>query len=331
MKKAKALPVIYLFLLVCLIWVLSGCQKRGMEPVTEETQTDSTIHIVTTIFPLYDFARAVCGEGCQFISADITMLLAPGMETHSYEPTPQDMIKIQDCDLFLYIGGESDAWVEEILSSMDQPVKALRLMETVNLLEEEGEEEEEAEYDEHIWTSPANAIKMLESIRDAICEIVNARQTKMGIDSYVPIADMFAENANSYIEKVRTLDKEFVEFFDSVSNQTVFFGDRFPFLYFVKEYGLSYYAAFPGCYEGSEPSVADITKLIDEAKALSVDTVYYIEMSNHQIADVIAESTGVSTAMIHSCHNVSKEDFDNQITYLELMQNNLETFKGTMK
>ena len=331
MKKAKALPVIYLFLLVCLIWVLSGCQKRGMEPVTEETQTDSTIHIVTTIFPLYDFARAVCGEESQFISADITMLLAPGMETHSYEPTPQDMIKIQDCDLFLYIGGESDAWVEEILSSMDQPVKALRLMETVNLLEEEGEEEEEAEYDEHIWTSPANAIKMLESIRDAICEIVNARQTKMGIDSYVPIADMFAENANSYIEKVRTLDKEFVEFFDSVSNQTVFFGDRFPFLYFVKEYGLSYYAAFPGCYEGSEPSVADITKLIDEAKALSVDTVYYIEMSNHQIADVIAESTGVSTAMIHSCHNVSKEDFDNQITYLELMQNNLETFKGTMK
>lgn len=331
MKKAKALPVIYLFLLVCLIWVLSGCQKRGMEPVTEETQTDSTIHIVTTIFPLYDFARAVCGEGSQFISADITMLLAPGMETHSYEPTPQDMIKIQDCDLFLYIGGESDAWVEEILSSMDQPVKALRLMETVNLLEEEGEEEEEAEYDEHIWTSPANAIKMLESIRDAICEIVNARQTKMGIDSYVPIADKFAENANSYIEKVRTLDKEFVEFFDSVSNQTVFFGDRFPFLYFVKEYGLSYYAAFPGCYEGSEPSVADITKLIDEAKALSVDTVYYIEMSNHQIADVIAESTGVSTAMIHSCHNVSKEDFDNQITYLELMQNNLETFKGTMK
>ena len=326
MKKAKTLPVIYLFLLVCLIWVLSGCQKRGTEPVTEETQTDSTIHI-----PLYDFARAVCGDGSQFIAADITMLLAPGMETHSYEPTPQDMIKIQDCDLFLYIGGESDAWVEEILSSMDQPVKALRLMETVNLLEEEGEEEEEAEYDEHIWTSPANAIKMLESIRDAICEIVNARQTKMGIDSYVPIADMFAENANSYIEKVRTLDKEFVEFFDSVSNQTVFFGDRFPFLYFVKEYGLSYYAAFPGCYEGSEPSVADITKLIDEAKALSVDTVYYIEMSNHQIADVIAESTGVSTAMIHSCHNVSKEDFENQITYLELMQNNLETFKGTMK
>ena len=153
----------------------------------------------------------------------------------------------------------------------------------------------------------------------------------MGIDSYVPIADMFAENANQYIAAVQTLDKDFMEFFDSVSNRTIFFGDRFPFLYFVKEYGLTYYAAFPGCYEGSEPSVADITKLIDEAKASSVDTVYYIEMSNHQIADVIAESTGVSTAMIHSCHNVSKEDFENQITYLELMQNNLETFKGTMK
>ena len=330
MKKAKALPVIYLFLLVCLIWVLSGCQKRGAEPVTEGTQKHSTIHIVTTNFPLYDFARAVCGDGSQFIEADITMLLAPGMETHSYEPTPQDIIKIQDCDLFLYIGGESDAWVEDILSSMDQPVKTLRLMETVDLLEEEGEEEE-TEYDEHIWTSPANAIKMLESIRDEICGIVKARQTEMDIDSYVPIEDMFAENANTYIEAVQTLDKEFKELFESVSTRTVFFGDRFPFLYFVKEFGLSYYAAFPGCYEGSEPSVADITKLIDEAKALSVDTVYYIEMSNHQIADVIAESTGISTAMIHSCHNVSKEDFENQITYLELMHNNLETFKGTMK
>lgn len=311
-----------LFLLVCLMWVLGGCQKRGVEPVTEETQKDSTIHIVTTNFPLYDFARAVCGEGSSFIDADITMLLSPGMETHSYEPTPQDMIRIQDCDLFLYIGGESDAWVEEILSSMDQPVKTLRLMETVELLEEEGEEgEEETEYDEHIWTSPANAVKMMESIRDEICAIV----------SDAPTADMFTENANAYIEEIRALDRKYGEFFDSVTNRTLFFGDRFPFLYLVKEFGLSYYAAFPGCYEGSEPSAADITKLIDEAKALSVDTIYYIELSSHQIADVIAESTGVSTAMIHSCHNVSKDDFENQITYLELMQNNLETFKGTMK
>lgn len=330
MKKKDILRAICLLILVCLIWMMIGCQKKGEEQVTEETQTDSTIHIVTTNFPLYDFARAVCGEGSQYIHADITMLLSPGMETHSYEPTPQDMIRIQDCDLFLYIGGESDVWVEDILSSMDQPIRTLRLMETVDLLEEEGDEEE-TEYDEHIWTSPANAVKMMEAIRDAVCEIVNARQTEMGIESYVPIADMFADHANAYIDEIRTLDGEFRAFFDTVTNRTAFFGDRFPFLYFVKEFGLSYYAAFPGCYEGSEPSAADITKMIDEARARSVETVYYIEMSSHQIADVIAETTGASTAMIHSCHNVSKEDFENQITYLELMHNNLETFKGTMK
>ena len=330
MKKNRILLTICLLVLVCCMQLLSGCKKEGREPVTEDTQPNSTIRIVTAIFPLYDFARAVCGNGSQFIHADISMLLSPGMETHSYEPTPQDMIKIQDCDLFLYIGGESDAWVEELLSSMDQPVHTLRLMDVVDLLEEEGEEDE-TEYDEHIWTSPANAVKMMEAIRDEICALVNRRQAELGVESYVPISDMYAGYADTYIDAIKELDEEYRTFFDSVSNKTLFFGDRFPFLYLVKEYGLSYYAAFPGCYEGSEPSAADITKLIDEARALSVDTIYYIEFSNHQIADVIAESTGAATAMIHSCHNVSKEDFEAHVTYLELMQNNLETFKGTVK
>ena len=331
MKKKKILLTICLLVLVCCMLVFTGCRKTGPEADTEDTQLNSTIHIVATIFPLYDFARAVCGRGSEYIHADISMLLSPGMETHSYEPTPQDMIKIQDCDLFLYIGGESDAWVEELLSSMDQPVHTLRLMDTVDLLEEEGEEEEESEYDEHIWTSPANAVKMMEAIRDEICKIVNHRQAQLGVESYIPIADMYAGYADAYIDAIKDLDEEYRTFFDSASGKTLFFGDRFPFLYLVKEYGLSYYAAFPGCYEGSEPSAADITKLIDEAQALSVDTIYYIEFSNNQIADVIAESTGASTAMIHSCHNVSKEDFDSQITYLELMQKNLETFKGTFE
>ena len=263
------------------------------------------------------------------IQMDVTMLLAPGMETHSYEPTPQDIIRIQDCDLFLYIGGESDEWVEEILSSMDQPVNALKLMDYVDPLEEEGTEE--SEYDEHIWTSPVNAVKMIGAIRDEIWKLVNRRQGELGIESYQPIADMYAGYADAYIQEIEALDQEFRTFFESVQNKTVFFGDRFPFLYFVKEYGLSYYAAFPGCYEGSEPSAADITGLIDEARALSVSTIYYIELSNHQIADVIAESTGASTAMIHTCHNVAQEDFNSGVTYLDLMRDDLATFQATMK
>ena len=327
MKKTVLIILCAILAAACIL--LPGCQRTPKEPETEQGSGSATIRIVTTIFPLYDFARAVCGNGSTPISADVTMLLAPGMETHSYEPTPQDIIRIQDCDLFLYIGGESDEWVEEILSSMDRPVHALRLMEYVDLLEEEGEEEEE--YDEHIWTSPVNAVKMLEAIRDDVWELVNAKQAALGIESYQPIADMYAGYADTYIEEIRELDQEFRDLFANVSEKTVFFGDRFPFLYFVKEYGLSYYAAFPGCYEGSEPSVADITGLVDEAKALSVSTIYYIELSNHQIADVIAESTGASTAMIHSCHNVSQADFNSGATYLDLMRCNLETFKATLK
>lgn len=327
MKKTVLIILCVILAVGCIL--LQGCQRMPKEPETEPGSKTATIQIVTTIFPLYDFARAVCRQGSTPIGADITMLLAPGMETHSYEPTPQDIIRIQDCDLFLYIGGESDEWVEEILESMDQPVHAVRLMDYVDPLEEEGEEEDE--YDEHIWTSPVNAIKMLEAIRDEVCDLVNAKQTELGIESYQPIADMYAGYADEYIGEIRELDQEFRELFAGVSNKTVFFGDRFPLLYFVKEYGLSYYAAFPGCYEGSEPSVADITGLVDEAKALSVSTIYYIELSNHQIADVIAESTGASTAMIHSCHNVSQEDFNSGATYLDLMRGNLETFKATLK
>ena len=325
----KTVWIILCVILAAAYILLPGCQRIPKEPETEQGSGSATIRIVATNFPLYDFARAVCGKGSTPISADVTMLLAPGMETHSYEPTPQDIIRIQDCDLFLYIGGESDEWVEEILSSMDQPVHALRLMDFVNLLEEEGEEEDE--YDEHIWTSPVNAIKMLEAIRDEVCEIVNAKQTELGIESYQPIADMYAGYADAYINEIRQLDQDFRDLFAETKNHTVFFGDRFPLLYFVKEYGLSYYAAFPGCYEGSEPSAADITGLIDEAKALSVNTIYYIELSNHQIADVIADSTGASTAMIHSCHNVSQEDFNSGATYLDLMRGNLETSKATLE
>ena len=323
--KRRVLTLCMILILGCMF--LSACKGTPAEPESGKSDASGKIRIVATIFPLYDFARAACGEGSTPISAEVTMLLSPGMETHSYEPTPQDIIRIQDCDLFLYIGGESDAWVEEILSSMDKPVHALKLMDQVDLLEEDGEEE----YDEHIWTSPVNAIRMMEAIRDEIWKLVNEKQAELEIESYYPIADMFAGYADAYIDEIRELDRQFGELFADKAGKTLFFGDRFPFLYFVKEYGLSYYAAFPGCYEGSEPSVSDITGLVDEAKALSVSTIYYIELSNHQIADVIAESTGASTAMIHSCHNVTQEEFNSGATYLDLMRNNLETFKATLK
>lgn len=316
--------------------LLSGCTR----PKPEEK--NDVISVVTTNFPLYDFSKAVFGEGTEYINGKIHMLLSPGMESHSYEPTPQDIIKIQDCDLFLYIGGENDEWVEEILDSMDEPVRTLKLMDYAELLEEDqtGEEhehehdheqEEEIEYDEHIWTSPVNAAKMVTAIQKELCTICDEKQLNAGIESDVSISDAFRQNGEAYVKEILQLDEAFHQFFDTVENKTIFFGDRFPFAYFAKEYGLSYEAAFPGCYEGSEPSAATITRLIDDAKGLGVSTIYYIEFSNHQIADVIADSIGGNTAMIHSCHNVTQAEMDAGVTYIDLMTTNLRTFTETMK
>lgn len=326
-----------IFITICVaaeaIFMLSACAAK-----TPVNNTNS-ISVVTTNFPLYDFSKAVFGDENGYFDTDVCMLLSPGMESHSYEPTPQDIIKIQDCDLFVYIGGENDEWVEEILESMDRPIRTLKLMDYVELVEEDdmghehGEESEteEIEYDEHIWTSPVNAKKMVEVIRDEICTICDEKQDENGIKTEKPISETFRQNAAGYIEKLVQLDKDFRTLFDRVENKIVFFGDRFPFIYFTREYGLSYEAAFPGCYEGSEPSAAAITGLIDDAKKAGVSTIYYIEFSNHQIADVIADSIGGDVAMIHSCHNVTREEMDAGVTYIDLMNTNLRTFTESMK
>lgn len=332
MKKKRAVQVITW--IITAVFLLSGCSIQKTE------KNEKAITVVTTNFPLYDFAKAVLGDGSGELSGSVHMLLSPGMESHSYEPTPQDIIKIQDCDLFLYIGGENDAWVEEILTSMDEPVRTMKLMDYVELMEEdemghehehENEQEEEIEYDEHIWTSPANAAVMVQAIQEEICAICDEKQKKSGLGSDVPASDIFRQNGEEYTREIEQLDQKFRDYFDGVKNKTIFFGDRFPFAYFTKEYGLSYEAAFPGCYEGSEPSAATITGLIDDARKLGVSTIYYIEFSNHQIADVIADSIGGNTAMIHSCHNVTWEEMEDGRTYVDLMTTNLRTFTETMK
>ncbi|MCQ2529965.1 MAG: metal ABC transporter substrate-binding protein [Lachnospiraceae bacterium] len=336
MKKTRTAKLIALLMAAVVIFLLSGCTQ----PKPEEK--NDVISVVTTNFPLYDFTKAVFGEGTESINGNVHMLLSPGMESHSYEPTPQDIIKIQDCDLFIYVGGENDEWVEEILDSMDEPVRTLKLMDYVELMEEDemGEDhdhdheeghEEEIEYDEHIWTSPANAAVMVQAIQEELCTISDEKQEAAGLASEEPVSNRFRQNGEAYITEILQLDEDFHKFFDTVENKTVFFGDRFPFAYFTKEYGLSYEAAFPGCYEGSEPSAATITGLIDDAKELGVSTIYYIEFSNHQIADVIADSIGGNTAMIHSCHNVTQEEMDAGVTYIDLMMTNLRTFTESMK
>jgi len=305
-----------IILLLCLVFCFSGC---GLES-REDT---GGLSIVATIFPGYDFARQVCGD-----SAEVTMLLPPGSESHSYEPSAKDIIKIQNCDLFIYVGGESDTWVENILSSIDEPVKTLRMMDCVEAVEEEIKEgmdheeeklEEDIEYDEHVWTSPKNAVIIVEAIAAAIA----------GIDP--ENAEVYLQNPDAYVAELERLDAEFEEFFAGVENKVLIFGDRFPMRYFVDAYGLDYYAAFPGCASETEPSAATIAFLIDKIKTEGITTVFYIELSNHMIADSIAEATGAKTALFYTCHNVTEEQLSGGASYVSLMEENLETLREAMR
>ena len=300
--------------------VLTGCGAvRG-----ENEADDGKISVVTTIFPQYDFVRQIAGD-----SVDLQMLLKPGEETHSYEPTPQDIIAIQNSDIFIYVGGENDAWVEDILDSMPEAdMVTLKLMDCVDTLEEEHvhhedeAEEEDAhsahEIDEHVWTSPVNASKIVEQIKDLLVECdPDNEQT-------------YETNAAAYEEDLEELDGEFRSVVDSAERRLVIFGDRFPFRYFADEYGLDYYAAFPGCASDTEPSAATMAFLINKVREEKVPAVLKMELSNENIAGAIAEATGTEVRTFYSCHNLSAEEFEEGETYLSMMQKNVETLKEVL-
>ena len=328
-------------LLMCLL-LLSGC--AGTMPA--EPAEDGKLNIVATVFPAYDFARSVSGG-----VANVTLLLPPGMESHSYEPTPADILAVQNCDLFIYLGGESDAWVDTIVSAIEVKGEVLRMVDCVDLLEEthvegmqmspghdheghsHGEDElceEETEHhheepahtlgavtgmDEHVWTSPANAAAVTLEIGRHMAELDESN------------GDLYLRNAETYAEQIMQLDGEFEALFAAQPHRTVIFGDRFPLLYFADRYGLDYYAAFPGCGTQTEPSAATIAFLTEKVRAEGLPTVWYIEFSNHLVADSIAEATGTTTAMFHTCHNVTRAEMDSGATYLSLMEGNLQTLR----
>lgn len=311
-------------LLVCLL--LAGCGSQAEEEAQPDGE-EQRLQIVTTVFPAYDFARAVAGE-----YADVTLLLPPGTESHSYEPTPADIIAVEECDLFIYLGGESDAWVDTILDSTGAGDKAMRMIDCVDLLEEETVEGMETEhedhdhglgevvgYDEHVWTSPKNAA--------AITRAIGARLEELDAAH----AQDYAAGAEDYAGQLEALDGEFRTFFDGVTDKTIVFGDRFPLRYFAEEYGLNYYAAFPGCSTQTEPSAATVAFLTDKVREEGISTVWYIEFSNHLVADSIAEAAGADTALFHTCHNVSAEDLENGATYISLMEGNLERLRQHMQ
>lgn len=293
------------------LFLLTGCTTS----ITESNK----LSIVTTIFPQFDFVREIARD-----NVEITMLLSPGEESHSYEPTPQDIKAIQNCDLFIYVGGENDVWVENILDSLDTIPDTLKFVDCVDTVNEESVEgmfersEDEEAIDEHVWTSPTNAIKIVEKITELL--------TSKDIDN----KDIYIENSNNYISELEELYNAFKEVIDNGVRNTIVFGDRFPFRYLADEYGLEYYAAFPGCSSENEPSAATIAYLINKVKDEDIPVVFTIELSNQNIANAIAEATNAQVLTFYSCHNVTKDQFNEGVSYLDMMWENVESLKTAL-
>ncbi len=400
-KKSLYGKVICAFLLLALI--VSGCSgaasssntsasagsngsagSAGQSAAAGEDLTESRLKVVTTIFPQYDFARQIGGD-----KADVNMLLKPGEEVHSYEPTPQDIKMIQNCDLFIYTGGENDVWVENILTSLgeEEGPHTVRLVDLVETYEEEhlegmmeekghdhshshesGEEAEEehdhdheseeeheheaeeehdhvseaatitsghthvhgGEADEHVWTSPKNCVILIEKLTEEFCSEDPAN------------ADIYRANGDAYREAFEELDARYLEMAENAQRRTILFGDRFPFRYLAEELDLTCYAAFSGCSAESEPSAATIAFLIDKAAEEKLPVVFKIEFSNGYIANAISEAARVKmkknaaageeipevqVLQLHSCHNLTANEFKAGETCLSLMTKNLEVLR----
>lgn len=268
------------------------------------------VDIVCTGFPEYDFMRQIAGS-----AADVHMLLKPGQESHSYEPTPADMLAIKHCDLFVYCGGESDKWVEEVLDSVDEGgLRSVKLMDLGDKLAEDHEKE----YDEHVWTSPVNAQKIVAGLTAEICEVDPGN------------AEVYKKNAAAYIRKLQKLDGEFRRMVKNSKRKTIVVADRFPFKYLCREYGLKYYAAYPGCATETEPGADTITKLIRVVNREHIPVVFHIELSNREMSRAIAGETGTRDLLLHSAHNISESDFKAGKTYLDLMEHDLKVLKEAL-
>ena len=299
--------------------------------------------VVSTSFPGYDFARAVTKN----TNISTKMLVKPGAETHTYEPTPQDIIDIKNADMFIYVGGDSDTWVEKILKDVDtKKTHVVKLVDLVSTVEEEivegmededehehdhdhdhdhnhdhkhdhdghdhddHDEEEGAEIDEHVWTSPKKAMEIVKKIAKVASEIDTAEKNKID------------DNTEKYVAEIAAVDKDLHQVIDGKISEIVV-ADRFPFRYFADEFGLKYAAAFSGCSEQTEASAKTISFLINKVKQDKIKKIYKIELSNGKIAETVSKDTGAEVLELHSAHNVTADDFSKGVTYVDLMKRNL--------
>ncbi len=329
----KFLAVIAAVLSITIILVACTNAKNDNNDTKPNNDEKSKISIVTTIFPEYDWVKQILGEKQNDV--DLTMLLDNGVDLHNYQPSADDMVKVSKCDLFIYVGGESDAWVDDALKSAQN--KNMKVINLLNVLgsqvkeeeqiegmeaeEEEEDEEEGPEYDEHVWLSLKNAKTLCSAIGDALCEIDSDNAT------------IYKNNLQKYTESLNALDNEYKQTIDNAKYNTLVFGDRFPFRYMVDDYSLNYYAVFVGCSAETEASFETIKFLANKVDELNVKTVLTIENPKHKIAQTVVENTKEKNQKIlalNSMQSVTSDDVKNGETYLNVMQSNLDILKQAL-
>ena len=346
MIKNKLLCAALSFLLAA--GSLAACGQTESAPNTDSvsagtdssrSDSGSSVSIVTTIFPQYDWVREIVKDSPQGI--ETTLLLRDGVDLHSYQPTAEDIMKIATCDIFIYVGGESDSWVEDALTeAANSDMTVVNLLDVLgdsakeevigfgmetdddeSAAESEHEGEEEKEYDEHVWLSLRNAEVCCDAIEKAVLEKDPEN------------AEIYSANLATYKDKISALDRECMEAAGSGSTDTLLFGDRFPFLYMTEDYGLRYYAAFSGCSAETEASFETIVYLAGKVNELGLKSICTIENSDQKIAQTIRDNTETKDQEIYafdSLQSIKAEDIENGATYLSLMENNLDVLRKAL-
>lgn len=370
LRSRKRLVLIICAIAVGICAFAAGCSKGSSDNSgAAGDESGKKMKIVATLFPQYDFARQIAGD-----YADVTLLLPPGMESHSYDLRPADMIEIRESDMFIYTGKYMEVWAQTIIDSLDDSVMVVDVSDGITLEKEEdyfvdehsthehsahehsahedtdeddehgahedtdGDDEHGAhentdeddehdshaehshsghthEYDPHIWTSPVYAMQMVENIVDALMEKDPQH------------AEEYRQRADEYIDKLAEVDAAFRQVSEESARRTIFFGGRFAMTYFVREYDFDCVSAYHDCSAESELSISSVMRMIDEIKESGAKAVYYEELADPKVARTIAEETGVKLLLLHSAHNVSRQEYENGVTYLDIMWNNVEKLK----
>lgn len=320
MKKILSLILI----LAMIFTFMTGCSKAEKENIEK-------IKIVTTIYPEYDWVMNVLGDKAD--NFDVQLLMADGVDLHSFQPSVDDIVKISSCDLFVFVGGESDLWVKDALAeAKNEKMIVLNLMDIVSenvkceeiiegmQIESEEEDSKEPEFDEHVWLSLRNAARIVGVLGNAISQLDSKNE------------EIYINNATEYIEKLNAIDREYIDAVTDAKKNTIVFGDRFPFRYLVDDYGIKYFAAFPGCSADSEASFETVTFLANKIDELELNAVLTTESDNFGIAKTIADSAKRNAMILsmNSMQSITKEDVDSGITYLSIMESNLETLEKAL-